>query len=85
VGRIEALVHSRHLGVGYAGYWDAAPLDWLSHEHLRVFPLTRVFGHTEPMSIARVAAWYRPRGNIGQATVATYPYDIAAYLHRPIN
>jgi hypothetical protein len=37
------------------------------------------------MSIARVAAWYRPRGNIGQATVATYPYDIAAYLHRPIN
>ncbi|MFL5828775.1 MAG: hypothetical protein ACJ76X_02560 [Solirubrobacteraceae bacterium] len=114
-GRIEALVRAHHLSIGYAGYWDAAPLDWLSHERLHVYPLTRVFGHTEPMSIARVAAWYRPRRNtpsylvlapgddvfpaevppdlprpqheyhLGQATVATYPYDIAAYLHRPIN
>jgi hypothetical protein len=114
-GHIEALVHDRRLGIGYAGYWDAAPLDWTSHEKLQIYPLTDIFGHTEPMDIARVAAWYRPRVDtpsylvlapgdnvlanrlprdlprpqhelhVGQVTLATYPYDIAAYLHAPIN
>ena len=113
--RIEAVVLERHLGIGYAGYWDAAPLDWFSHGRLRVYPLTEVPGHTEPMGIARIAAWYRPLPDtpsylllapddnvlpdrvpsdlptpaheyrVGQFTLATYPYDIAADLHAPVN
>jgi hypothetical protein len=59
--RIETLVRSEHLGVGYAGYWNAASLDWSSHERLHVYPLTDRFGHTEPMYLGRADAWYRPR------------------------
>jgi hypothetical protein len=62
-GRIEALVRSQHLGVGYAGYWNAASLDWSDHERLRVYPLTDRFGPTQPMYLARVAAWYQPRAH----------------------
>lgn len=58
---IEAFVRSHHLSVGYAGYWDAANLDWVTHNRLHVYPLTNRFGPTEPMYLARVAAWYRPR------------------------
>jgi hypothetical protein len=61
--RIVTLVRSRHLGVGYAGYWEAAPLDWISHGRLRVYPLTELYGPTQPMDLARVAAWYRPHAN----------------------
>jgi hypothetical protein len=112
-GRIEAFVRSHHLTVGYAGYWDAANLDWVSHERLHVYPLTDRFGPTEPMYLARAQAWYRARPStptylllapndadladrvphdlptpsrvvrIGAISVAIYPYDIAAYLHRP--
>jgi hypothetical protein len=59
--RIEALVRAQHLTVGYAGYWDAASIDWSSHNRLHVYPLTDRFGPTEPMYLARVDAWYRPR------------------------
>jgi hypothetical protein len=113
--RIEALVRSQHLSIGYAGYWDAANLDWTTHEHLRVYPLTDGFGPPEPMFLARVGAWYQPRAHtssylllapgdadfadrlprdfpspqrefhIGPVTIAVYPYDIASYLHAPVN
>jgi hypothetical protein len=59
--RIQALVRSQHLGIGYGGYWDAADLDWITHERLRVYPLTDRFGPLEPMYENRVAAWYVPR------------------------
>jgi hypothetical protein len=61
--QIEAFVKSQHLSVGYAGYWDAANLDWVTHERLHVYPITDRFGPTESMYLARVAAWYRPRPN----------------------
>jgi hypothetical protein len=59
--RIQALVRSQHLGIGYGGYWDAADLDWITHERLRVYPLTDRFGPLEPMYENRAAAWYVPR------------------------
>jgi hypothetical protein len=61
--RIQAFVRSQHLTIGYAGYWDAANLDWVSHERLHVYPLTDRLGPTEPMYLARVQAWYRARSH----------------------
>jgi hypothetical protein len=79
--RIESLVRSEHLGVGYAGYWNAASLDWSSHERLRVYPLTDKFGHTEPMYLARVDAWYRPRRHTASYLVlAPGDFDLADKL-----
>jgi hypothetical protein len=59
--RIEVAVRTMHLGVGYAGYWDAAGLTWTSQERLHVYPVTDANGPIKPMSIARVGAWYRPK------------------------
>jgi hypothetical protein len=59
--QIEAEVQNLHLGVGYAGYWEAAGLSWTTHERVHVYPVTDVGGHIQPMYLARAAAWYRPR------------------------
>lgn len=60
--RIEAAVTDLHLGVGYAGYWEAGGLMWTSHERLRVYPVSESLGVLQPQpGVARVAAWYRPR------------------------
>jgi hypothetical protein len=61
--QIQALVRSQRLGVGYAGYWDAASADWITHERLNIYPLTDRFGPVEPMYQNRVAAWYAPRAH----------------------
>jgi hypothetical protein len=113
--RIEAAVESQKLGIGYASYWDAAPLDWFSHERLRVYPIERLLGLTRPMIGPSLGAWYRPHAHtpsylllapgdnllpdhvpsdlpppqrlikVGKYTLATYSYDIASYLHRPLD
>jgi hypothetical protein len=112
--RIEAVVQSHKLGIGYAGYWEAAPLDWFSHGRLRVYPIEELGGHTQPMTGPHIGAWYRTRAHtpsylllapadnllpdrvpsdipapqhvikVGKFTLATYSYDIAAYLRRPV-
>ena len=112
--RIQAVVQRDHLGIGYAGYWDAAALDWDSRMRLHIYPVVVIAGQFEPMDITRIASWYRPRRtpsflllephdsdladrlppglprpqriiHVGSATIAVYPFDIAADLHRPID
>jgi hypothetical protein len=61
--QIESVVRARGLSVGYAGYWNAASLDWSTHERLHVYPITDRFGPTQPMYLARADSWYRPRPN----------------------
>jgi len=80
-GPLEALVAGHHLGVGYAGYWDAAPLDWTSHERLHVYPVTDAYGPLVPMVIARDAAWYRPRRTASYLFIA--PGDNTLADRRP--
>ncbi|MGH2876042.1 MAG: hypothetical protein ACRDLV_07320, partial [Solirubrobacteraceae bacterium] len=61
LAKIERLVGRLHLRVGYAGYWDAASLQWSSGERLQVHPLIEAGGRTEPSPLARAASWYVPR------------------------
>jgi hypothetical protein len=59
--RIAAIVTAHRLGVGYAGYWSATPLDWALGRPQLVAPVTDVSGRVRASSIAQIAAWYRPR------------------------
>ena len=70
--RIEQYVSSDHLSVGYAGYWDAANLDWVTHGKLHIYPITNRLGWLGPM--ARVQAWYRPRPDTPSFLLLA-PYD----------
>ena len=60
---IEHLVASEHLGTGYAGYWDAENLDWMSHGRLRVRPLFGSHRTVSAMFFQRASVWYRPRAH----------------------
>jgi hypothetical protein len=56
------LARAEHVHIGYAGYWDAAPLTWKTHSKLLVYPATTC----GTVSICRfrlgsTAAWYSPR------------------------
>jgi hypothetical protein len=88
--RIEALVRSHHLGVGYAGYWDAASLQWTTHDRIAPIPLFGSTTDVTPPSLNRVSAWYRPRPHTpswlvvgpGDADMpATIPRDLPAPSH----
>lgn len=81
VGLIEALVHDQHLGTGYAGYWEAAPLTWLSAGNLRVYPISNVLGPVRPTDIAHVSSWYHPVA-AGPSFVLLVPSDSTVTVSR---
>jgi hypothetical protein len=90
VARIEALVASHHLGAGYAGYWDAASLQWATHGRLAPVPLFFAPGRATPYFLYRVSAWYRPRphkpswlvvGPGDPAMPTTIPRDLPTPAH----
>jgi hypothetical protein len=86
--RIAALVARDHLGVGYAGYWDAAPLDWASGLRLALHPITDYpGGRLAPADLAHLTGWYRPQR--GSSFLVLEPGDdlladhLPAHLPRP--
>ena len=61
-GRVLQFARAHHVAYGYAGYWDAPDLTWLTRFNLRIYPVQRCgrqgFCGTPP---ARITTWYRPR------------------------
>ena len=63
-GQLRTALQREHLKVGYAGYWDAAPITWGTHQDLEVYPvyacngpqLCRFYFHN-------ISSWYTPRPN----------------------
>jgi hypothetical protein len=61
-GQLRKALQAEHLKVGYAGYWDAAPITWGTHQDLEVYPvyacngpqLCRFYFHN-------ISSWYTPR------------------------
>lgn len=62
-GAIEAIASREHVSVGYAGYWDAAPLTWATHLRLHVFPVDDCDGnqHLCGYELHLITSWYTPR------------------------
>jgi hypothetical protein len=80
--RILSYLKSQHLSVGYAGYWDAATLDWLTDEQAHVFPITDSKGPLEPMYQCRVDSWYSPRRHTPTFLLLA-PYDLDLHDRLP--
>jgi hypothetical protein len=67
MSRVAQIATQQHLSVGYAGYWDAAPITWATHARVHVYPvwpcqldpraLCDFFVHT-------ISSWYVPRPNL---------------------
>ena len=62
-GEVEKIAREEHLSVGYAGYWDAAPISWATHLHVKVFPVDDCYGnqHLCAFELHLITSWYSPR------------------------
>lgn len=63
---IEQLAAREHLRVGYAGYWDAAPITWGTDYRVHVYPVSVCDRgeHLCPFDLHYISSWYEPRPGI---------------------
>jgi hypothetical protein len=59
---VASIAHREHLSVGYAGYWDAAPITWATHFHVKVYPVDDCAGnqHLCGFELHFISNWYTP-------------------------
>lgn len=57
---LTRFVSAQRAVVGYAGYWDAAPLTWATHFAIHVYPVSPCQDSLCAFEFHRVASWYRP-------------------------
>ncbi len=62
-GAVAKIAGEEHLSVGYAGYWDAAPITWATHLRVKVFPVDDCDGnlHLCAFELHLITSWYKPR------------------------
>ncbi len=65
--RVAAIAAANHVRVGYAGYWDAAPVTWAAHFGVEVYPVSVCDrgAHLCPFDLHVISSWYTPRPGTG--------------------
>jgi hypothetical protein len=64
-GEIERFATAHGASIGYAGYWDAAPVTWETHLRIKLYPIV---GCPTPAGLCpfvnnQIITWYVPRAN----------------------
>lgn len=62
--RVASVARREHLTIGYAGYWDAAPITWATHMAVHVFPVQQCGANLCRFGIHYISSWYTPRPGI---------------------
>ncbi len=61
------LARYEHVNYGYASYWDAADLTWLTYFKLKIYPINRCAVPNLPpeelceFNLGQIDSWYKPR------------------------
>jgi hypothetical protein len=65
--QIARIAAREHLTVGYAGYWDAAPVTWATGFRVQVYPVAvcREDAHLCHFDLHYISSWYSPRSGTG--------------------
>lgn len=65
--QIARIAARDHLTVGYAGYWDAAPVTWATGFRVQVYPVAvcRQNAHLCRFDLHYISSWYSPRSGAG--------------------
>ena len=65
--QIERIAARDHLTVGYAGYWDAAPVTWATGFRTQVYPVSVCDQrqHLCRFDLHFISSWYSPRPHSG--------------------
>ena len=59
--QVAQVAAEEHLAVGYADYWDAAPIVWSTHFHLRAYPVQDCAPNLCWSPLHMITSWYAPR------------------------
>jgi hypothetical protein len=80
-GEVAKIAGQEHLTLGYAGYWDAAPITWATHLRVKVFPVDECDGnqHLCGFELHFISSWYSPK----PATMRTFLLSDPAYPASP--
>lgn len=65
--QIAGIAARHHLGIGYAGYWEAAPVTWATAFRVQVYPVSVC---NQGANLCRfdlhfISSWYEPRPHTG--------------------
>jgi hypothetical protein len=65
--QIARIAGREHLTVGYAGYWDAAPVTWATNFRVHVYPVAVCDqnAHLCRFDLHYISSWYSPRPGTG--------------------
>jgi hypothetical protein len=55
---IDTIAEQHHLHLGYAGYWDAAPMTWASHMRVDVYPVQSCGATMCQYGLHTISNWY---------------------------
>ncbi|MGA2165441.1 MAG: hypothetical protein ABSH36_13365 [Solirubrobacteraceae bacterium] len=58
---VARIARREHATIGYAGYWDAAPITWSTHFGVKVYPVQACGPALCPVSLHYITSWYIPR------------------------
>ena len=60
--QLARFAEREHLGIGYAGYWDASALSWEMHDpRVTVYPVITCGSSLCPFPYHKINTWYLPR------------------------
>jgi len=59
--QVARIARGEHLTVGYAGYWDAAPITWATHFAVKVYPVQQCGARLCKFDIHYISSWYDTR------------------------
>jgi hypothetical protein len=77
-GQIAQVARREHLKIGYAGYWDAAPITWATHLQVHVYPVQACGAGLCPFSIHYISSWYTPHPGIHTFLISDPTQPVAA-------
>jgi hypothetical protein len=58
IHQVERYLESQHLRLGYANYWDGAPIMWSSHFHIRAYPVQDCAPNLCWSYLHMITSWY---------------------------
>ncbi len=63
--QVAQIAARHHLGVGYAGYWEAAPITWATGFRVQVYPVSVCNGGANlcRFDLHFISSWYGPRAH----------------------
>jgi hypothetical protein len=77
-GLVAQIARREHLQIGYAGYWDAAPITWATHLQVHVYPVQACGAGLCPFDIHYISSWYTPQRGIHTFLISDPTQPVAA-------